>query len=371
MTRQRLETRHVRRPALAALVLTLIVTSCTPSPRAAEGPVPSEDVQAPSDPQVTSSSVAPTPHPADDVDLALELVLIDPMTGDVQRIASLAGDLREPELSRDGSQLAFQSGGVFGSAAGMPQIEVLSSEGRRRLTHLRGGALEPTWSPDGTQIAFVARRDETSRDTDIFVMNADGSNQRRLVGTPRDDRRPDWSPDGARLVFDAGASIYVFDLEDRDLTLVTSYVSRSQGPPVDPTWSPDGEWIAITRFDPGTINNVNPQAHLWVIGADGSKERPLERSREGWMDWQLEPTWSPDGTSIAFIDHPTSETHDVASTGSLRTRIGIVDVRTRAIRYIRTSQPVADLSWAADGIVATTGESLTENPYFVGEQWFW
>lgn len=346
---------------LSAIAMTLVVTACTGSPRPSEGSIAEGDAQVPMVVEADPGRPAPTPVPADDVALGLELAQLDPATGKIERMFPSVDDVREPELSPDGARLVYQSAGRT------PQIFVRTTEGTRRLTHFSGGAVEPAWSPDGSQIAFAAApRKHGGRDTDIFVMDADGRNQRQLADTFEDDRRPDWSPDGSRLVFDAGATLWVVDLEDLDLTRLTSgsTIDLRHGPPADPTWSPDGEWIALTRFAPGAINDIVPHAHLWVIRADGSTERPLERPRENWMDWQLEPTWSPDGTSIAFIDHPSWSTEDVVATNDLRTRIGIVDVRTREVRYIQIPQPMADLSWGTDGIIATIGDDLHENPYF-------
>ena len=58
----------------------------------------------------------------------------------------------------------------------------------------------PAWSCDGSQLAFDAWRSihgETYLDAHIFVCNADGTQPRDIgVGT-----MPSWSPDGNRIVF--------------------------------------------------------------------------------------------------------------------------------------------------------------------------
>jgi Tol biopolymer transport system component len=84
-----------------------------------------------------------------------------------------------------------------------------------------------------------------------------------------------------------------------------------------PTWSPDGSRIAFTN------------GHIWVMQADGSNLRQLTRG-DGVDLW---PTWSPDGSTIAYSDSgtarldisgfsPTQEIWTVsASGGSTATRI--------------------------------------------------
>jgi TolB protein len=57
----------------------------------------------------------------------------------------------------------------------------------------------------------------------------------------------------------------------------------------DPSWSPDGTRIAFSRVSAG-------HAHLFVVNADGTEPRQLT---EGASD-DVAPTWSPDGRFIVF-----------------------------------------------------------------------
>lgn len=57
----------------------------------------------------------------------------------------------------------------------------------------------------------------------------------------------------------------------------------------DPSWSPDGTRIAFTRH-----------SEIWVMNADGTNQIKL-------LDSGQCPRWSPDGTKIAFV----SKTFDV------------------------------------------------------------
>lgn len=67
-------------------------------------------------------------------------------------------------------------------------------------------------------------------------------------------------------------------------------LTRSVADDLDPTWSPDGTRIAFTSDRTGDYE-------LYVMNADGSNLRRLTNS-PGTSDWQ--PTWSANGRRIAF-----------------------------------------------------------------------
>ncbi|HEX7248132.1 MAG TPA: hypothetical protein VF351_08540 [Actinomycetota bacterium] len=62
----------------------------------------------------------------------------------------------------------------------------------------------------------------------------------------------------------------------------------------DPTWSPDGSRIAFQRGG----SCINACRAIWVMNADGSGAVPLTGFTSGVVD--SGPTWAPDGSAIAF-----------------------------------------------------------------------
>jgi dipeptidyl aminopeptidase/acylaminoacyl peptidase len=159
------------------------------------------------------------------------------------------------------------------------------------LRALSGGprAERPASPAVGDRIAFSAYRDGS---WNIFSVNPDGTDLQPLTSMPTDEFAPAFSPDGSHIAFvvqragsSADADLYVMNVDGKGPTRLTS-----TGTNWDPTWSPDGTQIAFRK-------SVAGDEEIYVVGADGSGERDVSRSPQ---TWELAPSWSPDGTRIAF-----------------------------------------------------------------------
>jgi Tol biopolymer transport system component len=188
-----------------------------------------------------------------------------------RRLTRDASNSATPAWSLDGRQIAFES--VRNGTTGVYAVNADGS-GQRRLA--RNGHA-PAWSPDGRTIAFVSG-------AKIYLMNADGSEHRPLTRPLKGGRMRSlaWSPDGRNLAFlsQAGCGDFCFSLsvvasDGSGLRDVTSELDRrgpGRGPASDPAWSPDGRKIAF-------VSKRDGQAEIYVMNADGSRQRNLTRTR--------------------------------------------------------------------------------------------
>ena len=220
-------------------------------------------------------------------------------------------------------------------------IYVMNADGsgQTRLTENKSGPhgdFAPAWSPDGSRIAFMSDRDGRSN-YEIYVMNADGTGQTSLTDNPDIDSNPSWSPDGSRIAFDSGRDsyeIYVTNADGSGQTRLTD----SPGFDSDPAWSPDGNRIAFVSCDLPEPSPSEGLLHcdLSLMNADGSNRVPLTGEGEG---NNYEPTWSPDGSRIAFVSYRVGNLgiYVMNADGSGQTRL--------------TENPDIDLGpiWSPDG----------------------
>lgn len=220
--------------------------------------------------------------------------------------------------SPDGKHLAF----VRQFRADDTDISVINADGsfEKNLTTNPGLDSSPAWSPDGQRIAFVSNR---GSNTDIYLMNIDGTALKRLTSDPAIDYKPTWLPDGQAIVFASTRSghqeLYVMGPDDGEAIPILQtdipalsvkneggnfdiYLFNSQGkgsvrrltddPAEDrePTWSPDGTKIAFTSSRDGN-------EEVYVMNADGSGQLNLTKN----SDIDNSPRWSPDGKRLAFV----------------------------------------------------------------------
>jgi len=204
-----------------------------------------------------------------------------------------------PMWSHDSTQIAYIQGDTKNS-----DVWVMDADGKNKTQLTTYVDLKVTgieWRPDGTQIAY-SLHDPTGRSiygTNIWVMDADDSNKTQLT-TDRCSYYPDWSPTGTQIAYSvrnlAGGQEYSNDVWVMDADGSNKTQLTSSGNIYKPVWSPAGPELAYVSYA-----TANPS--IRIMDSDGGNTRQLDRPRLTSIDYRYDkdPNWSPDGTEILFI----------------------------------------------------------------------
>lgn len=173
---------------------------------------------------------------------------------------------------------------------------------------LASGGGRGVFSPDGRQVVFGNSYGAAGQE----IYRADANSG---VVTPVTDfgnaeiaRYPVFSPDGSRITFGAGGGAApdlvcaIVSVPSTATMVAASVVTPlTTGPCADdsevaaPTYSPDGTTIAFSRA--GALFTPAAAGQLMAIPAGGGNPTPLTALPAGGA---VAPVWSPDGTRIAF-----------------------------------------------------------------------
>ncbi len=153
---------------------------------------------------------------------------------------------------------------------------VLSQGGKLRRLHVESGRVE--------SIPFTARVERTISEQAYTSFTISDEPFR-----VRYTRYHAGSPDGSSVAFQAVGKIYVMPTSGGAPRRLTN--DGFDDFEYTPAWSPDGRWIAFTSVD------ETGAGHLWKVrAAGGNPERVTSEYGE-----YLHPTWSPDGQEIALV----------------------------------------------------------------------
>ena len=233
-------------------------------------------------------------------------------------------NVTEVEISPDGKRAAFVvSEADFDENLLRTNVYLVDAAGKSTIRLTSGARRDdtPRWSPDGNWIAFVSERegkpkkkseDEKPR-KQIWIISPAGGEARQLTSGNFNIDALAWSPDGARIAFVA-----------------------TDGP------SENEQKRKKDKDDALVVDSDIKRGRLHLVAvADGKTEElyaPPDRHVTAL-------SFSPRGDEIAFADQPTPKVPD-----EFNSVVRVIDVGTRRVRQLSGGETTdTDPSWSPDG----------------------
>lgn len=149
-------------------------------------------------------------------------------------------------------------------------------------------------SPNGLEIAFISRGE-------IFVSSIDFEITKRITNTPEQERSVSFHPDGRQLVYaserEGSWNLYTTSIARDDektfyhaTVLDEDVLLKTDDETFQPSWSPDGKSVAFLQ-DRVQLRKLNIDNQLITTLLDGSQSF-------SYSDGDIEFTWSPDSKNI-------------------------------------------------------------------------
>jgi dipeptidyl aminopeptidase/acylaminoacyl peptidase len=256
--------------------------------------------------------------------------------------------ISDPQVSPDGKRVVFTNRVTdFEKNKGINDLWLVNVDGSglRRLTTHSAGSRAARWSPDGNAVYFLSARSESSQ---VWKIPADGGEAERVTDLPLDVDGFLLSPDGTHLllaieVFPDCATLQetkdrLKEIEERKATgrvyeklFIRHWdtwkdgrrshlfvVPRAGGEPVDlmkgmdadvpskpfggmeeATFTPTGRSVVFAAGDVGREAAWSTQHNLYVVPIDGSTGPKC--LTEGNQAWLMNPVFSPDGKTLAYV----------------------------------------------------------------------
>ncbi len=253
----------------------------------------------------------------------------------------------EPRLAPDGRRVAVTVTTVFEDKDRRhTEIWMVATDGSApafRYTSPGADAASPVWSPDGMLLAFASKREGSDDDVWFLRTGAPGGEAFQIHGV---HGLPLFSPDGKSLLYGwRGAE--PDSVKQQSWRTRVSPLAVTRGPDVKRF---DGRVYTSLPFGEDERGLVPPREarrprHLYLVPLTGGEPKQLT----GGDLSQNDADWSPDGRAVVFVEDST-ETREVRD--AVHPQLYVLTPADGASPARRLATPYAenhDPSWSPDG----------------------